>query len=268
MKTMSVPWPFWRCAFATVRPWPISIVRKKQKTAACAVICTNRTSRNLERRPLVDNRWVQFILRLGFVAILLGYFLVWLPQPAAGLSFIGLEMGEWVKFLPAMESGGASGRNVFYLPPITLGWMMALSTTGWPNRRWQTWAMRGLAFLVALLAFPSIESLLTESPNQWMIRLLMVGSVLLAIILSSVWSRLPFGKKDDSSWSVILVVALLGALLPTWVYLALRPLVDPIIGQEVGIGVGAWLNLAGHLTVGLAALAVLSRRPAKQSAVA
>ena len=39
------------------------------------------------------------LLALGLTAIFIGYFLVWLPGPGAGLSLIGVEVGEWIKFL-------------------------------------------------------------------------------------------------------------------------------------------------------------------------
>jgi len=48
---------------------------------------------------------LQILIKAGFTAILLGYLLVWLPHEAAGLSFIGIELGEWVKFLPQVRSG-------------------------------------------------------------------------------------------------------------------------------------------------------------------
>jgi hypothetical protein len=81
-------------------------------------------------------------LWLAFTMILAGYLMVWLPQPVVGLSLMGLEMGEWVKFLPQVQAGSLPDRNLFYLPPITLSLMMIIWTAGWPNRRWQTWAAR------------------------------------------------------------------------------------------------------------------------------
>ena len=68
-----------------------------------------------------NTAWRQYFITAGFTVALAGYFMVWLPQPAAGLSFIGLDIGEWIKFLPQVQSGEAGiNRNAFYLPPITL----------------------------------------------------------------------------------------------------------------------------------------------------
>ena len=58
--------------------------------------------------PLTVETGRRTLVRLGFTIILLGYFMVWLPNRLAGLSFIGLEIGEWVKFLPQLRSGQIS----------------------------------------------------------------------------------------------------------------------------------------------------------------
>ncbi|MFZ0547082.1 MAG: hypothetical protein WAM60_16675, partial [Candidatus Promineifilaceae bacterium] len=68
------------------------------------------------------------LLWVGFTFILAGYLMVWLPQPVVGLSLLGVEMGEWVKFLPQIQAGLLPDRNLFYLPPILLGLMMVVWT--------------------------------------------------------------------------------------------------------------------------------------------
>lgn len=199
-----------------------------------------------------SRRQLPIVLHLALTTILIAYFLPWLPHQAAGLTFIGLEMGEWVKFLPPVPAGEiAPGRVWFYLPPITLGLTLALLTAGWPNGRWQTWAMRGLALAVSWLAFPAVEEIAVE----WT-RVLLIGLVALAVILSSLaghWSVDPQSSVLRPPSSVlrllIVAIALAGAALPTWAYLAVRPAVSQVFGETVGIGAGLWLNLAGHLAI-------------------
>lgn len=199
------------------------------------------------------------LLKLGFTAILLGYLLVWLPQPVVGLSFIGLELGEWVKFLPQVRSGEIiADRNLFYLPPITLSLMMILWTANWPNRRWQTWVMRGLALLVALLAFPAIEAIRDEPADQWLLRIGLIGGIVFVAFLIPLLRRLPSRKLKILSWSGICLLALLGLALPIWAYLSFLPAISELIGQKVGIGPGVWLNIGGNLSVVLTALYFLS----------
>ena len=158
-------------------------------------------------------------------------------------------MGEWVKFL-----GVGQSRNLFYLPPITLGLMLALLTAGWPNGRWQTWAMRGLAATASLLAFPALEAIRDEPAGEWWLRLQLIGLVIVVALAIGAGRRL---WRTSLAWLPWLLLALLGvggALLPTWVYLSVRPLVSQAVGLPVGIGFGVWLNGGGHLLVAVVTL--------------
>lgn len=204
---------------------------------------------------LIGDRPAEILLKLGFTAILLGYLMVWLPQPVVGLSFIGLEMGEWVKFLPQMRSGELiADRNLFYFPPITLGLMMILWTVTWPNRRWQCWVMRGLALLIAMLAFPAIEAIRDEPADQWLLRIGLYFFVVLIALSISHLRRLPDEKPEYISWLAIGLFAILGMALPMWAYFAILPSVSELIGENVGVGPGVWLNISGNLLVFVAAL--------------
>ena len=192
--------------------------------------------------------WSQIIIPFGFTVILVAYFLVWLPQPVAGLSFIGLEMGEWVKFLPQVRSGELAGnRYYFYIPPITLGIMMLAWTITWPDKRWQTWVVRGLAVAIAFLAFPSVEALLDEPASEWLLRLILVLLVLILALLSPLFKLLSPSIRINGSWILILLMGLVGAIFPTWAYMAVRGPVGDLLRSAIGIGPGVWLNAAGHL---------------------
>ncbi|MCA9965162.1 MAG: hypothetical protein KC423_12985 [Anaerolineales bacterium] len=140
--------------------------------------------------------------------------------------------------------GGA--RNWFYLPPITLGWSLALLSVGWQNGRWQTWAWRGLALAVSLQSFPAIAAILDEPPSEWLLRLLLIASVGVLAGLTAVWPR------QLSHWPLLVVLGLIGALLPTWFYFQVRPLVENAVGVQIGVGIGVWLNGVGHLLLAAA----------------
>jgi len=196
------------------------------------------------------NTNLETLMKVGFTAILLGYLLVWLPHDVAGLSFIGVEMGEWVKFLPQIRSGEiAADRNLFYLPPIALGLMLAFWTAYWPNLRWQTWAMRLLAVIVALLAFPAVEAILDEGTSEWLPRLAMIAVVAVVAIIVSLFSRLPQETGLTVGWTAMIILALVGLVLPMWAYLTVRPVVAKLFTSEIGIGPGLWLNVIGNLMV-------------------
>ena len=187
------------------------------------------------------------LLALGLTAIFVGYFLVWLPGPGAGLSLIGIELGEWIKFL-----GFGPRRDWFYVPPIVLGLLLALWTATWPNRRARTWLARGLAVAVALLAFPAVAAITSEPRSEWLLRLALIGAVAAAVVLAAWLSAR--GIAVAWVWAVMAGVAMVGAIGPTWHYLAARALFAAALRQPVGIGAGVWLNALGCLLVAVVCL--------------
>lgn len=179
------------------------------------------------------------------MAVFVGYLTVWLPGPAAGLRLLGVEMGEWLKFL-----GLGQRRDLFYLPPVTLALTMALLAASWPNGRWQTWFVRGTAVAVSLLAFPALEAIEFEPAREWLLRLQLIGLVVIVTVFSSlIGSKRATTSFRRPLWVLLALLGLVGAILPAWVYLVARPLVSEAIGLPVGIGLGVWLNSGGHLLV-------------------
>ncbi len=190
----------------------------------------------------------QQLIFVGFTLILVGYLSVWLPGPAVGLTFLGLELGEWVKFL-----GVGWLRDLFYLPPITLGGMLVLYTAGW-NGRWQTWLVRGLAVLIGFLAFPAFEDLAGPGYSAYLLRVGLLVGVAGTAVFSSLVPRL--NVPAWAVWVGIAVLGVIGGALPTWMYLDIRPYVSQVFGVSVGVGIGVWLNGVGH---GLVTAVVLWR---------
>lgn len=189
------------------------------------------------------------LLALGVTAVLVGYLMVWLPNQNVGLSFIGVEMGEWVKFLPEVRNGQLSvSRNFFYAPPIALGLIMALFTAVWPNE-WRTWLIRALAVGVSLLAFPAFEAILNEPSAEWLLRLALIGLVIVTALTA------PFlGRYPRAVTMMIVLIALVGLILPLWAYLEIRPIVSTLLRSSVSTGPGIWLNTLGFALLMAAAL--------------
>ena len=195
-------------------------------------------------------------LLIAFTAIFLGYLSVWLPGPGAGLSFLGIEMGEWFKFL-----GLGGRRDIFYLPPITLGLMLAIWTMTWPKNNWRAWCMRALAVLVSLLAFPAIADITGPVREQYTTRVILIALVIIVALISGFWR--PSNKLTWVPWAFLTLLGITGALLPTWMYLNARSYAVQVIGVPIGVGWGVWLNGLGHLLVmGVSAMQIpLTMRP-------
>lgn len=193
---------------------------------------------------------------LAFTLILVGYLTVWLPHPTAGLSLLGIELGEWLQFLPEVAFGQAPvSRNLFYLPPITLGLGIALSTVYWPST-WRTWLTRLLAIAAAWMAFPPIPVILQSSPSKWRLR---VGAILLVIIVALLCGWL----KRLPSWATALLmvaIGVAGAYIPTNAFLAMRPILSNWYASPISIGIGVYLTLLGHILLSVAALNQLRSR--------
>lgn len=185
------------------------------------------------------------LLLLGFTAVFIGYLSVWLPGPAAGLTFLGVELGEWVKFM-----GVGPERNLFYLPPITLALMLIVWTLPGDNSRLQTWLVRGAAFLISCLVFPALEDITGPASAAYWPRVQWIGLVLAAVLVTAVAGRLLNHKTRLSiTWLVLALLGLIGAVQPLRVYLQIQPNISQLFGVPVGFGWGFILNGVGHLLV-------------------
>lgn len=189
------------------------------------------------------------LLISGFTAVFVGYLSVWLPGPGVGLQFLGVELGEWVKFL-----GVGPNRDWFYAPPITLALMLIIWTTTWGNGRWQTWAMRGLAVAISFLAFPAIEDIVGPAREQYTGRVYQIFFVLLLALLSGLAGNRLAKQWPYLPWLLLAIVGVVGAIGPTWMYWQIFPYVSQLVGVPVGIGWGVWLNGLGHGVVTAVAL--------------
>lgn len=195
----------------------------------------------------------QTLLIFGFTAIFVGTLTVWLVGPGAGLSFLGIELGEWLKF-----TGLGARRDLFYLPPITLAAMLVLWTVTWPDQSWRAWALRGLAILVSLLAFPAVADITGPVREQYTMRVIWIGLVGALALFAGFWR--PRERWRLLPWLFMGVLGAIGLLLPTWMFGQIRPFLTDLFGWQVTAGMGLWLNGLGHGLVLLISLLHLSER--------
>lgn len=195
------------------------------------------------------------LLLAGLTAVFVGYLSVWLPGPAAGLQFLGVELGEWIKFL-----GVGAIRDLFYMPPIVLGLMLSVLTMAWDNGRWQTWLMRGLALLVSLLAFPAFEDVMGASRHEYLLRVALICLVSLTIVLATLFGKRVVSQWVWLSWLLLAILGLVGVALPLWYYISqVQPYVSGVLGVSVGVGWGLILNAVGCVGITAVSLWQLKR---------
>ena len=67
---------------------------------------------------------------IGLFLLALGYWGAWLPHPAAGLNILGVDLAEYVKFVPEVTSGQIPiKREVFFYPLLSLAMGLILVGT-------------------------------------------------------------------------------------------------------------------------------------------
>ncbi|MCP4361873.1 MAG: hypothetical protein GY796_28000 [Chloroflexi bacterium] len=185
------------------------------------------------------------LLLLGLTAVFIGYLSVWLPGPGAGLSFLGFELGEWIKF-----AGVGPERNLFYLPPISLALILVALTLPWDNGRVQTWLMRGLGVVISLLAFPAWEDIIGPARPDYMVRVQWIGLVVVAAVIVSIFGwTVKRPVREWVCWASLAGLGLVGAIQPIRVYLQIQPNISQLLGIKVGFGWGIVLNGVGHLMI-------------------
>jgi hypothetical protein len=204
---------------------------------------------------------VRVLLPLGWMAAAVGYFGPWIAHPTAALTLSGVDMGEFVKFLPQVLDGSiAVTRQFLYLPPFAVVVSMAL-LIGSRDLRYP-WPFRVLGLLAALpisvQVLPpawSVDSLLSAE-----FRLQTTALGICWLLLAGFWL---LGRLSPLLTGSFIALLSLGALaLSLWQYLLVKPAADQVYGAAPGIGWGLLACILGLAVMALAAaiLAVQTRR--------
>ena len=104
-------------------------------------------------RPYAARRWtyLRWLLPATIGVTLVGYFGPWVDHPVAGLVIMGLDLGEYVKFLTPVRSGQiALWREGFYLPLVVVS--LAASLFAFRRELRYPWLVRGLLLATAVVA--------------------------------------------------------------------------------------------------------------------
>jgi hypothetical protein len=179
----------------------------------------------------------------------IGCFGPWIAHETAALTLTGVDMGEFVKFLPIGESVSLV-RQLFYLPPLAVTVTIALLVGSYRLRL--PWLLR---LLLLLLAVPVSLQLLPPawSPSSLLTAEFRLQTVALAgcwLLLASFWllGRLP----PRLSGAVSAALALAAVILPTWQFLAIKPAIDSLYGSPPAMGWGFFACLTGLVAVAAA----------------
>jgi len=162
-------------------------------------------------------RW---LIPLGGLLALIGYFGPWVNHRAAGLVVTGLDLGEYVKFLPAVRGGQLMlWREGFYLPLVAVSLTFSMHAFRKPLR--YPWPIRALLLALAMVAALNL--------------------------LPPAWTPALLTTPEFQMQTAALVICLLAAGFSPFLALMPQPLPKIIV---IGLSIGAlWFPISGFLRV-------------------
>ncbi|MCS7286749.1 MAG: murein biosynthesis integral membrane protein MurJ [Anaerolineae bacterium] len=196
---------------------------------------------------------------LALAAALAGYWAPWVHHKASALVLTGLDMGEFVKFLPQFRSGELRFlREVFYLPLLlsSLSFILMASSPALSYPRWARGLLLMLAWAMALSMLPPAWSPPILLKSEFIRQTI---AIVFCLTLPLAW---PILKRIPSSalYSFLLLASLLGSILPSVYFEKTRPFIVMLYTQPIGWGWGIYLMLAGFAFLAGLSLSELVRR--------
>jgi hypothetical protein len=200
---------------------------------------------------------MRWLLPFGIILTLAGYVGPWVAHPVAGLTITGLDLGEYVKFLPVVREGSLwVWRPGFYAPLVAAG-AAALLTAYRRDFAYPLFMRYGLLTLAMVAAFNLVPpawtpTRLLEAEFRWQLisLLALLGGVALAPLLALLPHR-----------AIAIVVSLLtltATVAPLHGFYQTLPAIARLYNQPLAPAWGTWLMVAGQLMI---AVAYWWRRP-------
>jgi hypothetical protein len=162
----------------------------------------------------------------------------------AALTLSGVDMGEFVKFLPGVIDGSLKiVRQALYLPPWTVAVSIALLAGSLQLR--YPWPLRivflGLAVPVSLQLLPPAWSPATLLTAEFRLQTIALGVSWLLLASFWLWGRLPARLVGASC----LLLSLAAMALPAWQLAMAKPAIDQVYKTPPAIGWGFYACMAG-----------------------
>jgi len=167
------------------------------------------------------------LLLVGWVLAAIGYYGAWISHETAALTLSGVDLGEFVKFLPGVLDGSLIVvRQLLYLPPFAVVVSVALLVGSEPLH--YPWALRWLAVVLAvpvsLQLLPPAWSVASLTSSEFRAQTIALGVSWLLLGGFWLWGRLPAWLTGTTS--AILCLAAIG--LSAWQLLIAKPAIDDV----------------------------------------
>jgi hypothetical protein len=187
---------------------------------------------------------VRLLLPVGWALAAIGYLGPWIGHPTAALTLSGVDLGEFVKFLPDVLDGTSQAvRQLFYLPPfavvVSVALLIGLRRLGYP------WLFRALALILAvpvsLQLLPPAWSPSGLMTKEFYPQTIALGTCWLLLAAFSFLGSLPTWL----SGSLSAMISLTATVIPAWQFFAIKPSIDRVYGTAPTVGWGLWVCMIG-----------------------
>lgn len=188
-----------------------------------------------------SQRW---LIPLAGLLTLIGYFGPWVNHHVAGLVIMGLDLGEYVKFLPEVRSGQITlWREGFYLPLVTVS--LAFSLSCFRKQFNYHWVVRSLLIAVAMMAALNLLPP-AWTPDRLITPEFRLQTIALVLCLAAV-AFSPFLGLLPTRIAAIFIVVLSGLALwfPIRDFLAVLPLISGLYHHPLSPGWGMFVMAVG-----------------------
>lgn len=208
------------------------------------------------------------LLSIGLIFMAAAVWGAWVVHPSPGLTLLGIDLPEYVKFLPAVRSGQlVLTREVFYWPLVVLAAglnLLALTTRG----QWPRWLRAGLALAsipCALALLPPAWSPSTFSQAEYRLQVIAISLLLLlsAVTLLAVWRQAktaPTARWLQIVGGVVFVVFAGVAVVPFLTWQHVQPAVAIVYNHPLYLGWGGWALVIGAVYLALGGILLVSRK--------
>ncbi|MCJ7737492.1 MAG: hypothetical protein MUQ10_09300 [Anaerolineae bacterium] len=186
-------------------------------------------------------QWDLVASALGLLLIIVGAFGAWVPHETSALTVTGIELIEYSKFFPQVQSGAIPIIRELFSFPVLTGAVTIAVLAHWNTQKihWRV-LLTGLALVMALTAVPPYQFLRDPEYRR---QLILSLSGILLILLTPLVRAVPNRIRG----AIVALLTLIGAALPTWQFYQLRPLVVELYDAPVAPGWGMVAFSAGSV---------------------
>ncbi len=195
-------------------------------------------------RALLVEYGTRWLWPFAGVLILTGYFGAWVAHPVAGLVVTGLDLAEYVKFLPSIIDGGVRlWRQGFYLPLVVVS--LSCSLLSYRDYYGYTFIVRLalilLGFVAALNMLPPAWTPSLLLTDEFKLQTAAIGLCTLLLVSSPVLRYFP----PFAVYVSLSAIALFATWFPVTDFLSVLPDITDLYNQPVHIGWGVYLMILG-----------------------